>query len=115
MEKIILVIDESGAKGYSDQQESYSGEVGVMAGFLIPDKRLKEVRKDLEDIRQRYLTNGKLHIADLDPTQQETLRKDIFKYFLNSKIHCVYEAIHVEGFFQQFQLTASLISFCCGK
>lgn len=109
MEKIILVIDESGAKGYSDKQESYLGEVGVMAGFLIPDKYIKEVANNLEIIRQRYSTDGKLHITDLDSTQQENLRCNIFEYILKNQIPCIYEAIHVEGFFQQFQFTASLI------
>lgn len=109
MEKIILVIDESGAKGYSDKKESYPGEVGIMAGFLIPDKHIKEVVNNLEIIRQRYLTDGKLHITDLDSTQQENLRGNIFEYILKNQIPCIYEAIHVEGFFQQFQFTASLI------
>lgn len=109
MERMILVIDESGAKGYSDKRESYPGEVGVMAGFLIPDKHLKEVVNNLETIRQQYPIDGKSHITDLDPTQQENLRNDIFNYFLKNRIPCIYEAIHVEGFFQQFQFTSSLI------
>ncbi|MGA8864002.1 MAG: hypothetical protein WB444_09345 [Gallionella sp.] len=36
MKEIVFVLDESGAKGYSDNVESTPGELGVMAGYLIP-------------------------------------------------------------------------------
>ena len=33
--KIVFACDESGAKGYADQTESFPGEVGVFAGILV--------------------------------------------------------------------------------
>ena len=107
MENIFLVIDESGAKGYSDNQETYLGEVGVMAGFLIPNKYMKTITNNLEAIKQQYLTSGKLHITDLDPTQQNKLRDSIFEYIIKNRIPCIYEAIHVEGFFRHYQFINS--------
>jgi hypothetical protein len=33
---MVLACDESGAKGKADRDESYSAEVGVFAGTLVP-------------------------------------------------------------------------------
>lgn len=35
MDEIFLVLDESGAKGYSNNPESEDGELGVMAGYHL--------------------------------------------------------------------------------
>jgi len=108
LEKIFLVIDESGAKGYSDNREKHFGEVGVMAGFLVPEKYLESVRTDLEYIKKKYFTDGKVHITDLEPENQESLRQEIFEYILHRNIICLFEAIHSEGFFQQSEFVKNL-------
>lgn len=101
MNSIFFIVDESGAKGYSDNKESVRGELGVMAGFLIPEDELKLIEAELDSIKNNFIINEKLHITDLPPTDQESLRKQIFEYFMNKNIRWVYEAIYVEGFYEQ--------------
>ena len=102
MEEIYLVIDESGAKGYSDNVESFEGEIGLMAGFIVPSAALKEIRSDLQAIRNRFLTTEKVHITDLQSEQQHELREDLYQYIKDKNISCIYEAIYVQGFFDCF-------------
>ncbi|MBI5187413.1 MAG: hypothetical protein HZA01_17030 [Nitrospinae bacterium] len=99
MNQVIFVMDESGAKGYSDNIESTPGELGVMAGYLIPIDCLSLVKSELDAIRSNFFSEGKIHITDLLP-QQEELRKNIFDYFLQRKIYWVYEAAYVQGYFE---------------
>ena len=69
MPKVILYCDESGAKGYADQDEAYPGEVGVFAGIMVPDELLATTRIEFDRIAAHYATEaGKLHIADLVPS-----------------------------------------------
>lgn len=100
MNQVIFVMDESGAKGYSDNIESTPGEFGVMAGYLIPIDCLSLVKSELDAIRSNFFSEGKVHITDLLPQQQEELRKSIFDYFIQRKIYWVYEAVYVQGFFE---------------
>src|SRR5208337_5464852 len=100
MEHVVLFVDEAGAKGYSNNTESEPGEFGVMAGYLVPRPSLGTAKADLEAIRERFFTGGKLHIADLQAKRQYELRKDIFACFIRKRIYWVYEAIYVQGFFQ---------------
>jgi len=97
METVILVLDESSAKGYSDKRESAPGELGVMAGFLVLERDLVCFANALSPIRDRYLNNGKVHIADLAPADQEKLRSEIFSFFKFYKVPWLYEAAYVEG------------------
>lgn len=108
MKTIYLICDESGAKGCSDKQENYSGEVGVMAGFIFLKERLSEIRSDLEKITSPFFTEGKLHITDLSPNDQERLRNNLFSYLKERNILCLYEAIHSEGFRTQYKMINDL-------
>lgn len=109
MEKIYLIIDESGAKGYSNNQEQELAELGLILGYLIPESHIKKVKEELNDIRNKYISQSKLHITDLTSQEQNNLRKDIFNYFQNRQIYFVYEAIHVQGFFNNQQSLLNLI------
>jgi hypothetical protein len=100
MKTIYFICDESGAKGYSDKQEQYLGETGVMAGFIIPLENIDEVRTDLDAISQKFTSTGKLHITDIPPDDQEKLRNEIFNYLIIRKIPCLYEAIYSQGFYE---------------
>jgi len=102
METIFLIIDESGAKGYSDKQETYQGEVGVMAGYLIPEKYLVYVQETLENIKSKYFSSGKVHIADLSSEEQASLRSAIYEFFIESNIICISEAVHSQGFYDYY-------------
>lgn len=71
MPKVFFYCDESGAKGYANQNESSPGEVGVFAGILVPDECLAEVKPSFDAIAAKYSPpSGKLHIADLAPEKK---------------------------------------------
>lgn len=96
--KIILACDESGATGYADQQESYPGEIGVFAGILVPEELQSAAQSNLQAIYRYYMTaTGKLHISDLPPTQQASLRNDIYCAIQSMNLPCFWYAIHVDG------------------
>ncbi|HHF3021333.1 TPA: hypothetical protein ACPJ0R_004378 [Vibrio diabolicus] len=97
MEKLILVVDESGAKGYADQKENYSGETGVIAGFVFPESEYEQHKTELDNIRNSHSSDGKLHITDLEPDAQKSLRDDIIHYLEANEVVCVFEAMYVEG------------------
>lgn len=109
MNEMLLVLDESGAKGYSDNQEVHPGEFGVMAGFLVPASILNTVRASLETIRDRFATDGKLHITDLTSQQQGALRQAIYDYLQEAKLRWVYEAIYVQGYHEQKAIKNAMI------
>ena len=75
MGKVFLYCDESGAKGYADNDETELGEVGVFAGILVPEEILATVKPAFDQIAKRYKpAEGKLHIADL-PLEQKVMCK----------------------------------------
>jgi hypothetical protein len=96
---VVLACDESGAKGYADQDEAFPGEVGVFAGILIPQQEREEkARLVFQALCDRYRpASGKLHIADLAPEQQEALRADVFAAIKELDVPCFWYAIHVAG------------------
>lgn len=97
--KIILACDESGAKGYADQDEQFPGQVGVFAGLFVPEEMLSDAEPRLEAAIAPYRgDDGKLHITDLQPSQQAGLRADLFAVILDLKLPCFWYAIHVAGF-----------------
>jgi hypothetical protein len=105
-----FVIDESGAKGYSDNREGHLGELGVMAGFLIPNEYLEKVESEITSITNNYLIDGKLHITDLESNDQESLRNNIFDYLLSVRAFWTYEAMYVEGFYNNAQHVLDMVN-----
>ncbi len=98
MSKVIFYCDESGAKGYSDQDETYPGEIGVFAGIMVPEECLATVKPEFDQIALRYKpASGKQHIADLTPEQQGAMRDDVFAAIKNTNLPCFWYAIHVAG------------------
>jgi hypothetical protein len=108
---VVLACDESGAKGYADQDEAQVGEVGVFAGILIPQQeREAEARPEFQAIYNRYKpATGKLHIAHLTPKQQETLRQDVYDAVRKWHLPCFWYAIHVAGLHDWHKVYAKLI------
>lgn len=96
---LVFVCDESGAKGYADQPERFPGEVGVIAGYMLPANRLDAVAADLDAICLPFRRAGrKLHVTELGP-DAERLRAAVYGYFLRHDIPFAYEATHAQGFF----------------
>ncbi len=99
MKKTYLICDESGAKGFSDNNEKFEGEFGIFAGYLLTDENFEQMKLEFQNIYEKYKTdNGKLHITDLEKTNQESLRNEVFEILVNNDITIVYEAISVRGY-----------------
>ncbi|PKR48445.1 hypothetical protein [Thalassospira marina] len=109
--KIVFACDESGAKGYADQTESFPGEVGVFAGILVPEECEAVARPEFQAIVDKYKPQvGKLHIADLTPEQQEALREDMYGAIRKLKLPCFWYAIHVEGLHEWHSTQSALLN-----
>tara|TARA_B100001123_G_C15251861_1_gene1003095 strand:- start:485 stop:1063 length:579 start_codon:yes stop_codon:yes gene_type:complete len=109
--KIILACDESGAKGYADKDEQFPGQVGVFAGLFVPEEILPTVEQRLEAAIAPYRDiGGKLHITDLPPKQQDSMRAEIFAAILELKLPCFWHAIHVAGFHSHHLATQKVLS-----
>ncbi|WP_157657919.1 hypothetical protein [Burkholderia ubonensis] len=110
MTKIFLYCDESGAKGYANQDEAYAGEIGVFAGIMVPEERLATAKPAFDQIASRYTpASGKLHIADLAPEQQETMRNELFAAIKNTNLPCFWYSIHVAGLHAYHQTLTNLL------
>lgn len=95
---IILVCDESGAKGYADQREACPGEVGVFAGILVSDEIQSAAEAEFQTIYNRHKSaNAKAHITDMKTIQQDNLRQDVYAVIRKLDLPCFWYAIHVEG------------------
>lgn len=102
METMVLVLDESGAKGYAKTKETYEGEIGLMAGFLYTESEINQIKEMLDNIITPYYSkiNGKFHITDLDKVSQERLRGEIFYAFRVTRLQWFFMGIYAEGFHQ---------------
>ena len=110
MTKVLLYCDESGAKGYANQDEAYPGEIGVFAGIMIPEECLATVKPAFDQIAGCYMPeSGKLHIADLSPEQQGAMRDELFAAIKNTNLPCFWYAIHVAGLHAHHQIQANLL------
>jgi hypothetical protein len=98
MPRIISFFDESGAKGHADKEEIFDGESGNVAGFVIREDALDQNKHELLNILRPFAHDGKMHITDLDPTQQSALREDVFCWLLRNACPCFYDAQYVRGF-----------------
>jgi hypothetical protein len=99
METLYLVADESGAKQRAIKGEQYPGELGVMAGLLFIGGKFARVEGRLNSVVTSYVgSSPKLHITDLTPGAQSSLRADIFAILKDESVTCVYEAISSHGF-----------------
>lgn len=110
MDEVVFIVDESGAKGYSDKQEHIPGELGVMAGYLLPANVIDQAIMELDQIYNHCSGNAKkVHITDFTPEQQLQIREYIFDWFIQWSIPWVYEAIYVQGFHESTQERNKLI------
>jgi len=98
MTKVFLYCDESGAKGYANQDETYPGEVGVFAGIMIPEECITTVKRTFDQLAARHMpVSGKLHIAELSPEQQGRIRNELFAEIRRTQLPCFWYAIHASG------------------
>lgn len=114
MSKIFLICDESGAKGFSDNQEQHDGQFGIMAGYFLNDSNKDELTEKFGKIYSKYQSESqeKLHITDLTPEQQESLRNDVFDCFRENNIEYSYEAIYVQGYYESYETIRKITKKC---
>ncbi len=93
----ILIIDESGAKGYANDKEKPGDDFGVISGIMVPVDRYEDLKKDVENL-VGYPSNQKTHITDLSAGDQKKLRDSVFELMNEYKIPWVYDAAYAEGF-----------------
>lgn len=99
---MVLALDESGEKQYSNKPESEQDGLGVMAGILLTDKDMSQLSNICKELFSDYHCVGKRHITELDKKQQEQLRYDVVTLFKVNRIRWFYEAIHSQGFYDNF-------------
>lgn len=101
MKIFYLIIDESGAKGYSDNNEKFVQEFGLMVGFLVPEEHLKQWREQSDyyfKINNTLHMDEKIHITSLKAEEQERFRETLNQIFLYSGVNWYYQATYVQGF-----------------
>lgn len=87
--KFILACDESGAKGYADQDEQFPGQIGVFAGLLVPEEILVQAEAALEAaIAPHRGGDGKLHVTDLEVPAQADLCQRLFEVIRALHLPC---------------------------
>ncbi|HCM1951079.1 TPA: hypothetical protein N3A08_000032 [Salmonella enterica subsp. salamae serovar 9,46:z4,z24:z39:z42] len=101
----VIIIDESGAKGYAKNEESYLGEFGVMAGFLLDENDLSRMRYIIEQSFNDISSDGKLHMASLDKQKKEIVISRVRTFLQLYKIKWTYSAIYVNGY-NRFNLSS---------
>lgn len=100
MEKHYLIIDESGAKGYSRKPERSDGELGVMTGLMMPGDQYDEIKKIFELSAGDHNYPGKRHITDIPTEAQQVNRNKIFNVFRKCGIVWFYDAIFTHGLYE---------------
>lgn len=99
MNKVYLICDESKSKGFSDNDETFEGEFGVFAGYLLDNENFGKIEFESQKIHSKYSqSDKKIHITDLEKSKMEELRNDVFNLLSENKINCVFEAISVKGY-----------------
>ncbi|HIS53510.1 TPA: hypothetical protein IAA82_00985 [Candidatus Galligastranaerophilus gallistercoris] len=98
--KIYLICDESGCKGFSDKLTDTNQDIGVFAGYSIPEDKIEDFKLNINSIASKYANeDGKTHITDLSEQNQMLLRNELFNFVLSLKgFYFFYEAIHHNGF-----------------
>lgn len=108
---VVFSCDESGAKGYADQDEGYPGEVGVFAGILIPQEMEAQARPLFDALCDKYRPSlGKLHIAELSIENQSLLRDDVFSAIKELNLPCFWYGIHVAGLHDWYKTQRATIA-----
>lgn len=102
MRRMILVLDESGEKQYSNKPETQPGDFGVMAGVFSTEREMDELSNICKELFSTYCSYGKRHITDLENDQRESLRNDVIQLFGSCGIRWFYEAIYSQGFHENF-------------
>ncbi|WP_061250147.1 hypothetical protein [Leptospira alstonii] len=105
-ETISLVIDESGAKGYSKTGPKNANEIGIAVGlFFLNTRILTDCNISCSKILEAEGIQTK-HITDLWKTEQTKAKRLIEKFYNILKIYnipCLHRAIYVSGFHNEFK------------
>lgn len=90
----ILLCDESGAKGFTDQPADKDAPIGVVAGALIAQEKYEEFSAAIQKIIEPHKKpDAKFHITDLAHPTQEDIRNNIYQLIEEMGCTIIYEAI----------------------
>ncbi|KAB7663878.1 DUF3800 domain-containing protein [Plesiomonas shigelloides] len=101
---IEIYCDESGRLGYINNPENYSGEITLVAGFIIDSNNTSIISDFCNDLHKEfspYLKHIKHHITDLPGDIQKKIRHDTLHFIKDNNIIVVYAAnyfqsLHIE-------------------
>ncbi|EMD1654728.1 DUF3800 domain-containing protein [Pluralibacter gergoviae] len=95
---VYFFIDESGDKGYSNSSPNH--KIGVMAGFLINDWVLPSLEEKMESGLSKLNLNPlkKLHMSELDKTQQAKVIELIRNLFIQFNLKFFYSVIYTSSY-----------------
>jgi hypothetical protein len=98
-----VLVDESGAKGYADNLENKTGEIGIIVSYFLEENTYENVKIQAKTIYLKYknIGDGKLHITSLSPKLQSELRKEVYNLLIKNKINWSYQAIYTNGFYNE--------------
>ena len=90
---------------YALQKETYCGEVGVVAGFLVgqgsdQDSQFTKVKAALSQVVANFpiAQEAKFHITDLSEAEKHKIRNKTFAVLKAHRIPLSFGAIYVDGF-----------------
>lgn len=86
---MIVICDESGAKGYSNQKEKYPGEFGLFAGYVLKnDSQLEKIESELSNIfnEVELPENQKKHLSSLNSELAEKFDVMFLKFLKKMRL-----------------------------
>lgn len=101
--------DEAGHLGYSANSSDNEEAISLIAGLIADQYQKKEIELFCENLATKYQPNNqekKFHIADIDQSQQENIRKDVFLFIKNNNIKIAYSAIYFSALSAEYEKTS---------
>jgi len=70
---------------------------------MVPADQLEGAKQKFDEIITKFSPlEGNLHITELQPPDQETLRNDVYEAIRTSRLPCFWYAVHVAGFHRRY-------------
>lgn len=94
----IIIIDESGSKGYGYNLESPTEVIGVMAAILLDECQLTDFEKKAKIIASKFNGYKKKHITSFSPKDKEQAIRLVERLLYTYNIPWFYIAISTSGY-----------------
>lgn len=97
----IMIVDESGSKGYGNTPESPTEVIGVMAAILLDECQLPAFSEFASDIASNFTSYKKLHITAFNQEDKKKAITLVGELLDEYNIPWLYSAISTAGFHAQ--------------